>query len=80
MRLNHAQRRALRLLDRGVEVAYWGLTDAARDRLARAGVADPDEPGILTALGKAALMSTEGDASVMVERSGGRAPTTGTDR
>jgi hypothetical protein len=80
MRLNHAQRRALRLLDRGVDVAYWGLTEAARDRLARAGLADPAEPGILTTLGKAALLSTKGDASVMVERSGGRSPTTGIDR
>ena len=76
MRMNHAARRALRLLDRGVDVAYVGLTEHVRQRIERAGyVAD----GVLTPIGRAAVFRS-GDASVMLEESEGPPLTTGTDR
>lgn len=54
MRLNHAQRRALRLLDRGQPQAFLGLKPAIREHLERLGLVDPSTPAIITPAGREA--------------------------
>lgn len=68
MRLNHAQRRALRLLDRGDDVAFEGLPEPARQRLIEAGYVRPAaDRWLLTKLGReSAGLSQSASASVMV--------------
>ena len=70
MRLNHAQRRALRLLDRGVAVAYEGLSEPVRRRLEEAGYVRPAaDCWLLTRSGReAAGVFHSPSASVMLDK------------
>lgn len=69
MRLNHAQRRALRLLDRGQTEAFISLPAYVLVRLVRAGLVDPSTPEIITPAGREAanVSFRNGDANEIDE-------------